>query len=170
MEKKQTTAVTAGIIISLILMVFSLVLYFTGLYMQSWSQYFGFIIIVGGIIWVVTNHGKEKEYTERFGQLFGYGFKVTAVVTCLMILYTLLSGVLFPEIKEKIVEAARTQALKNPGVNEDQIEQGMNMFAKNYNLFIILGILFWYLLLGAISSLIGAGITKKKPQNAFDQI
>jgi hypothetical protein len=170
MEKKQTTAVTAGIILALILIVLALVTYFTGMYMQSWSQYIGFVIIVGGIIWAVTNHGKEKEYTETFGQLFSYGFKVTAVITCLMILYTLISGFVFPEIKEKIIEAARTQALKNPGANEDAIEQGMNMFAKNYNLFIILGILFWYLLMGVISSLIGAAITKKQPKNSFDQI
>ncbi len=170
METKQITAVTVGLIISLALIIISLVVYFSGMYMESWSQYFGFVVIVGGIIWSVMNHGKEKEHHVTFGQLFQFGFKVTSVVICLMILYTLLSGVLFPEIKEKIIEAARTAALKQPGANEDQIGQGMNMFAKNYNLFIILGILFWYLIMGVVSSLIGAAVTRKNPQTTFDKI
>jgi len=170
MEKKPMTAVTIGLILSLILIVLSLIINFTGMYLQSWHQYVGFVIIVGGIIWAVNNHGRETNYTTPFGRLFAFGFKVTAVVTCLMILYTMLSGVLFPDVKEKIIEAARQQALRQPGANEDQIEQGMNMFAKNYTLFMVMGFLFWYLIIGAISSLVGAAVTKKKPQNTFDQI
>lgn len=170
MEKKPMTAVFAGLILGLIMIVLSLITNFTGMYLQSWNQYVGFAIIVGGIIWAVYNHGKETGNTTPFGGLFAFGFRVTAVVTCLMILYTVLAGTLFPEVKTKIIEVARQQALQQPNANEAQIEQGMNMFAKNYTLFLIMGILFWYLIIGAISSLVAAAITKKKTQNTFDQI
>lgn len=171
MEKKITSPVNAGIIISLILIVLTLVLYFTNLYTQQWSQYIGFVIFLGGIIWAVRNHGKELDYTATFGNLFGFGFKTAAVITCIMILYTILSGYIFPDIKEKIIANATEQALAKPGVDEEQVRKGMEMFANNYNLFIIMGILFWYLAIGAISSLVGAALTKKTPKPAkFDDI
>lgn len=171
MEKKITSPVNAGIIISLILIVLTLVLYFTNLYTQQWSQYIGFVIFLGGIIWAVRNHGKELDYTATFGNLFGFGFKTAAVITCIMILYTILSGYIFPDIKEKIIANATEQALAKPGVNEEQVRKGMEMFANNYNLFIIMGILFWYLAIGAISSLVGAALTKKTPKPVkFDDI
>lgn len=80
------TAVFAGLILGLIMIVLSLITNFTGMYLQSWNQYVGFAIIVGGIIWAVYNHGKETGNTTPFGGLFAFGFRVTAVVTCLMIL------------------------------------------------------------------------------------
>lgn len=171
MEKKITSPVNAGLIISLILIVFTLILYFTGLYLQQWTQYFAFAIFVGGIIWCVRNHGKETDYTATFGNLFGYGFKMVAVITCVMILYTVISGYIFPEIKEKMLENATEQALKNPKADEEQVRKGMEMFANNYNLFIIMGLLFWYLAMGAIASLIGAAVTRKSPKPVkFDDI
>jgi hypothetical protein len=171
MEKKITPSTTVGLIISLISIVLSLVLYFTNLYTEQWTQYIGLLVLFGGIIWAVRNHGKEQDFTATFGQLFAFGFKTTAVITCIMILYTILSGYIFPDIKEKILANATEQALAKPGVNEEQVRQGMEMFSNNYNLFMILGILFWTLAAGAIASLIGAAVTKKTPKPLkFDDI
>lgn len=171
MENKQTSPTSVGLIISLILIVITLVLYFANLYMESWAQYIGLAVIVGGIVWAVRNHGKETDYSATFGNLFGFGFKTAAVITCIMILYTIASGYIFPEIKEKILASATEQALAKPNANEEEVQKGMEMFANNYNLFIVLGILFWYLLFGAIASLIGAAVTKKeKKPLKFDDI
>ena len=167
MEKKETTAISLGVIIALMLMVLTLVLYFTGLYTKQWTQFIAFVILVGGIIYAVVNNGKENENRKTFGALFGFGFKVTGVITCLMILYTILSGFVFPGAKDKIIEMAREQALRQPGANEAQVEMGMKMFADHYTLFIVMGILFWYLVLGALSSLVGAAVTRKKTSEQF---
>ena len=168
MEKKITSPVIAGLVISLMVIVLGLIMYFTGLYLQTWTQYLGFAILFGGLLFAVINHGKENAANVTFGKLFGFGFKTTTVIICIILLYTIASGYLFPEVKQKIIEMSREQALKQPGANESQIEQGMEMFEKNYTLFIIIGLIFWYALIGAITSLIGAAVTKKNPQSPFD--
>jgi drug/metabolite transporter (DMT)-like permease len=169
MEKKITSPVTVGLILSLILIVFSIVMYLTGLYTQTWGQYAGFVLLFAGIVWGIMNYGKEKNHEVTFGNLFAFGFKIAAVAACLVVLYSVLSGYIFPEVKGKFIDIARQKALSNPNANEEQVEKGIEMFAKNYNLFIIIGIVFWYLLIGIITSLIGAAITKKNPPSPFDQ-
>jgi len=168
MEKKITSPITVGIVVSLILIILSIVIYFAGLYTQNWAQYVGFAILFVGILWGVLNHGKEKNHQVTFGNLFGFGFKVAAVITCLIILYSVLSGYIFPDAKQKIMEIAKEKALANPNANQEQVEKGMEMFEKNYTLFIVIGVVFWYILIGIISSLIGAAIAKKNPPTPFD--
>jgi len=58
MKKKTTSPVVAGLLISAVLIVFGLVMYFTNLYMETWNQYLGMVLICIGIIWAVINHGK----------------------------------------------------------------------------------------------------------------
>lgn len=172
MQKKQTTSVVAGLIISLFLVIISLVVYFADLFTETWAQYIGMVILFGGIIWAVINHGKERNHNVSFGNLFGFGFKTTAVIICVTIAYTLIFGYIFPDAKQKIIELSREKALAEPGANESQIEQGMEMFEKNYNLFIIIGIVFWYAAIGAVSSLIAAAVARKNPDAnpTFDNV
>ncbi len=107
MEKKLTPPLTPGLIISLILIVFITCNIFTSLYTATWSQYIGFAILLGGIIWAVNNHGKETGNNVGFGTLFGYGFKSSCnnylPYDCL---YSFV-GIYFPEIKEKIISVAK---------------------------------------------------------------
>lgn len=174
MEQKPVSAVAVGIIISLVLILISLIVYFTGMFTETWNQYLGFAVFVGGIVLAVRRHGRDHAYGLGFGRLFAFGFKVTAVIICLMILYTLFSGWLFPDIKDKLMAVAREQAMAEaagqPGVNQAQVEAGMAMFEKNFTLFIVMGILFWYLFLGALSSLAGAALTRRRPPMDAEQI
>ncbi|MBY0535109.1 MAG: DUF4199 domain-containing protein [Chitinophagaceae bacterium] len=161
-ENKVTSSVLAGFFIGLILIVFALITYFTGLYTESWNQWVGVLLLGGGIIFAVINNSKERDHKVTFGNLFAFGFKTVAIITLMMIAYTLLFNALFPDVKEKIIDLARENALKNPGqATDQQIEQGMEMFSKNYTLFLIIGILFWYLVGGLVASLLGAAIAKK---------
>ncbi|MBS1974032.1 MAG: hypothetical protein JST13_06745, partial [Bacteroidetes bacterium] len=66
------------------------------------------------------------------------------------------------------MEMAREKALAKPGADADQVDKGMEFFSKNYTLFIVLGLVFWYLLVGAISSLVGAAVPKKNPQSSLE--
>ena len=168
MEKKVTTPILAGVIISLVIIVLSVITYFTGMYLQDWAKYIGFAILIVGIIWAVINNAKEKSNDVTYGQLFAFGFKVASVVTCLVLLYVLLSGVIFPDMKAKIMDYARQQALSKQGADPDQVEKGMEMFENHYTLFIVIGVVFWYLILGLITSLIAAAIPKKIPKSPFE--
>jgi hypothetical protein len=172
MEKKPTSSTTMGLLVGLILIVCSLVIYFTSLYTETWAQYIGFVLLFGGILLAVLMHAKEVEYQTTFGKLFGFGFKVTAAVTVLMIVFVVLQGMIFPDIKTRFIEVAREQAYNHPqaAANKDAIDQNLAMVEKNFTFIVILGILFWYLVIGAIASLIGAAIPKKRPVTEFENI
>jgi hypothetical protein len=59
--------------------------------------------------------------------------------------------------------------LKQGNIPEAQIEQSLEMVKKFFWVGLIGGALFMNLVVGAIASLIGAGITKKIPQSPFQQ-
>ena len=168
MEKKISSPVTVGIILSLILIVLSIVIYLAGLYTKTWANYVGLVILFAGIVWAIINHSKEKNGDVTFGSLFAFGFKVAAVSACLVVIYSVLSGYIFPDAKQKMIEIARQKAMENPNATSDQVEKGMELFEKNYNLFIVIGVVFWYLIIGVITSLIGAAVAKKN-KTPFDQ-
>ena len=50
MEKKVTSPVLPGVIISLIIIVISVITYFTGMYLQDWAKYIGFAVLFEKVI------------------------------------------------------------------------------------------------------------------------
>ena len=83
------------------------------------------------------------------------------------IIPALIFFLVFPEYKEKIMEIARENMVKKGNLNEEQINQGMEMMKRFFWIGIVGGTLFFMLLIGLISSLIGAGIAKKSPNAPF---
>lgn len=169
METKVTTPVVKGLIISLILIVFGLVLYFTDQYMNKSLGYIQYAIILAGIIWGCTTYSNQLNNNVTFGNLFAHGFKITAVFTVILVVYTVLSlKVLFPEMTDKILEQT-TSELEKQNMSEEQIDQAMSITKKFFVPFAIGGVLVGYMFIGAISSLLGAAIAKKNPQDPFVQ-
>ncbi len=168
MEKKVTSHITKGLIISLILIVLSLISYFTDSQQASWSQWSQNIILFGGIIWACISFGNQMNNQVTFGNVFAHGFKVSAVITCISILFTIIFLLAFPEVKEKSLELARTEMEKAGNMGDEQIEQAIGMASRLFYVFAIGGIVFLYLIIGVIASLIGAAVTKKQPKTPFE--
>ena len=106
-----------------------------------------------------------------FGNLFLHGFKMSAVITVILVLWTILSVLLiFPEIKEKALDTARQQMEDGGKMTDSQIDQAIETTRKYFLVIVILTILFGTLIVGAIASLIGAAAAKKKPVNPLDQM
>ncbi|HZI69041.1 MAG TPA: DUF4199 domain-containing protein [Hanamia sp.] len=163
MEQTVTTSTTKGIVISLILIVIALITYFLNLNTSSALQYISYLVYVIGIIWSINVYGKQIDHNSTFGNYFAHGFKIAALVTVIMIVYIVIFVMLFPDIREKALEAARSRMVSK-GATQDQITQGLNITKKFFMVFIIAGTLIGYLIFGALASLIGAGITKKNPR------
>jgi hypothetical protein len=173
MEKKPTSATVMGLLLALILVVFSLVTYFANLYMEPYVAVLSGVLLFAGILITVLLHAKEVDHRDSFGNLFGFGFKATAAATVVMIAYGILQGVIFPDIKTRFLEAQRTAAYERPeaAINREAIEKGLDMIDKNYTLMMVLGVIFWMLVIGALASLIGAAVSKKNmPITSFDNI
>jgi len=168
-EKKPISHFVAGLIIAAILVIYSIILNLLDLSQNKGLGWLSYIILVGGLAFFVNLYGKAKDHQVTFGNLFSYGFKATAITTLIMVVFIVIFFMVFPEFKEKIMDAAREGMEKNGKMTDEQIDQGMQMFERNFILFSAGGVLFMYLILGAIGSLIGAAITKKQPRSPFDQ-
>lgn len=167
METKVTTPVIKGLIISMILIVIGLAIYFTGQVANKSLGYLQYLILFAGILWGCLNYAKQLDGNVSFGNVFAHGFKITAVVTVILVLYTVLAlTVLFPEMKDKLIEQAELE-MEKQSMSDSQREQAISMM-KNYMMpFAIAGILFFFMVIGLIASLIGAAAAKKKPLDPF---
>jgi hypothetical protein len=69
---------------------------------------------------------------------------------------------------DKILDISRKQMEKNPKMTDEMIEQAMTMTKKFFMPFAIGGTILGTGFMGAIASLIGAGIAKKNPVDPFN--
>ncbi len=108
METNVTTPVVKGVIISLILIVFGIALYFGGQVGNQGLSSLQYIIIVGGIIWGCISYANQMNNNVTCGNVFAHGFKITAVVTVIIIIYTVIAlKFLFPDMVNIILDKAR---------------------------------------------------------------
>jgi len=163
MEQTVTTSSTKGIVISLILIVIALAAFFLDIDPKSGFQYISYVIFIAGIILSVTYYGKQIDHNATFGNYFAHGFKVAALVTAIMIIYVVIFVNLFPDMKEKGMEAARKNMESKGKMTQEQITQALTFTRKFFMVFAIGATLVGYLIFGALASLIGAGVTKKNP-------
>lgn len=166
MEKKMLTPVNKGLILSLISIVFSIVMFVAipDMEQQQKFSWISYIIIVGGLIWACITYANDMKHNVTFGNVFAHGFKVTAVLASITVIYTVLAvTVIFPEMKDKALDMARKQMETNQDLSESQIDQALEMTQKFFIPFAIGGALIGTLIIGCIGSLIGAAIAKKNP-------
>lgn len=169
MEQKILTPVIKGLVISLILIVISLIGYFANLDLQSWFRWTSLGIFCAAIIWACIFFGKQSNDNITFGSDFVHGFKTSGVVACIMVLYSVLFLLIFPDMKERAIDATRKAMEENPGTTEEQINTGVEMVRKFFTIGLVLGTIFWYLFCGVLSALLGAAIAKKNPQGPFEK-
>ena len=114
-------------------------------------------------------YARSKNNFVTFGELFSYGFKATAVYTVIFIGFLILVNLMFPEFKQSAIEAVRNEMENQKNYNEDQAEMAIEMIERNFWIFAIGGTMLGFVIVGAIGSLLGAAITKKRPINPFEQ-
>jgi len=170
-ETKIMSPQIKGLLIALVVIIFGIIGYYTGLgFSTTWYNWVVNLVLLAAIIFACVHFANQKEGFVTFGNVFLHGFKISAVITIIMLVYTLLAfTVLFPDMKEKIFEMQATQMEKR-GLDDDKMEQATNAM-KNFFWPITIGVtIFGTLIWGSISSLIGAAVAKKKKFNPLDQM
>lgn len=168
MEQKVVTPQVKGIIISLILIVYGIVIYFVDGMKHPELSYVQYALFLAGIIWACVSYSNQLNANVTFGNLFAHGFKTTAVVTVIVLIYSILAfKVLFPEMIDKSIEMTRQKMEAEGKASDSQIEQTVSMMKEHFVLFAVVGVIIGFAIMGAISSLIGAAVAKKKPQDPF---
>jgi len=168
METKVTTPQIKGLIIALILIIYSIIIYLVDDLQHPELAYIQYVFFLGGIIWACISYAKQLNANVTFGNVFAHGFKTTLVITAIVLIYTILSfKVLFPEMVDKSIEMTRQKMEASGKATDSQIEQQITMMKDHFTLFAVVGVVIGSAILGLISSLIGAAIAKKKPQDPF---
>ncbi|MBI3717918.1 MAG: DUF4199 domain-containing protein [Sphingobacteriales bacterium] len=169
MEKKVTSHVTKGLILALVLIVVDVAATVLNIKYETWFKWLPTLFFCIVIIWACINYANQMDNNVTFGNVFVHGFKTSAVIACIMVLYVILSiFVLFPDQIDKVLDVARKQ-MEEKNLPESNIDQGIAFTKKLYVPFAIGGAVIGSLLVGAIASLIGGAIAKKNPPSPFQQ-
>jgi amino acid transporter len=163
METKVTSPVIKGLLITLVLTIIGFVGRMANLQYETWFAWLSYGLLITAIIISCIIYSNQLNHNVTFGNVFANGFKTTAVVTCLTILFMVILLLAMPEMKEEMIEHMQKQAEKGSSATEEQLEQSRELIPKMFWVFVIGGILLGYLIMGCIASLIGAAIAKKNP-------
>lgn len=169
MNKKPLSPGAAGLVIAGLAVVFALLANFLGGSNEAGLGIFQYLIIIIMLIVLIHQFGKRSNYHKTFGELFGYGFKATAIYTLIFICFLVIYLLLNPDIKQKSLDAARIEMEKKGNTTAD-IDKAMAI-ANDYFYIGVGGMtMFFLVLVGTIGSLIGAAVTKKIPYQPVDQL
>lgn len=168
--KKPISHIVAGLIIGAILIIYTCALYYTGTEQAGIYGWLPIIFIIVGLVVFVNLYGKAMNNEVTFGNLFAYGFKTTAFLTLVVIAFTVIFYLIFPDVKEKALETARQKMEEKGNLTPDEIDKALETARKMFWVFAIGGVLLIYAIIGAIGSLIGAAVTPKKTFNPTDQL
>ena len=169
-EKKPISHFVAGLIIAGILIVISLITTVISSEGSQKSGWINYLIIIGGLIFFINQFGKARNNQATFGELFSYGFKTTALLTLIFVVFLIILSFVYPELKEKAIEASRAEMEKQKDASDADIERGMAIVSKYFWALAIGGTVLGFAVIGAIGSLIGAAITKKEKPNPLRSI
>lgn len=163
MDKQVTTPPVKGLIIALALIIFAVIITVMQQETNRSLSIIPFAIMLGGIVWACLSYAKQMDGNVTFGNVFSHGFKTSALIAAIMGLYVALSlTVLFPEALDRGMEMQRLEMIKK-GMSDDQIDKYMTMGRKMAVPMGTIVSVIIYLVVGAISALLGASVAKKNP-------
>ncbi|MBL7112142.1 MAG: DUF4199 domain-containing protein [Bacteroidales bacterium] len=170
MENKNTSvfmnALTWGIILGLVSIVYSVILYMVDQVFNQTLGYLSILILIAGLVISVKSYRDnvlEGEIT--FGKAFGFGVLVALVSAVLGAIYNyLLYTVIDPDLQKKMLEMAAEKMLEQ-GMPEGQIDQALEITKRFMSpVFTSIIAVFSGTLFGTIISLVVAAIFKKESE------
>jgi len=168
MEKKTTLfnhSLLWGVILGIVLIVYTLILYFLNLSTNRALGYVAWLIIIIVVFYAM------KVYRDNVNQgvlSFGNAFVIGLLVCIISGLISAIFGyiqfsVLSPELIDKMLQITEERFLSR-GMSDSMVESSLEMSRKLMTPAMIAVMSFvWSLIFGAILSLILAAIVKKEP-------
>lgn len=160
--KKVQTHKSYGLVTAIAVIIVGLILHVTNLSFQPWAQWVMYIPFIIGLVLNAQAFAKANDQFVTYGQVWSSCFKATAIITLIVVAWSVIFTYIFPDMIEKGMEMARQKMEERGGMSEEQMEQTLEMTKKFFYPFMIGGIVFGYIFFGAIVSLIAAAIPKKK--------
>lgn len=161
-QTKPVSHIVAGILIAAVVVLVSLTMALTsGSSPQGgWISY---LFIILGLVIFIQRYARANDYTLSFGELFSYGFKTSTIVTLIFVVFLIILSLAYPQMKQNVIDATRLEMEKQKGFKDSDIETVIQGIDKYFWILVIGSSMFFFVLVGALGSLLGAAITKKRP-------
>lgn len=160
MERKQVH-LQYGAITALVMIVINVAMLLTGNQDNKAINWIAFLPFLAGIIACCIAYAKANDKMVTFGQVFSSGFKASAIIALIIIVWSFLSLYIWPDIKVRALDKAMLD-MENNKMSQEQMDQAIGITKKYFGVFMAAGALFSTLFFGAVFSLIGAAVAPKK--------
>ena len=152
-----------GLITAALMIATFLGIYNAGKNVDARLQYLVYIIYALGITWTVVAYRQSPVFTGKFGDVFSQGFKCFIVVTLAIALFYGIFNYQHPEFAEETSIAFKEKLIKENLKLPTEIESEVATFKKQYNLKLVSGAIFGYLIIGAgVTAVLSALLTRRK--------
>ncbi len=163
-------AATYGAIIGSALVIYSLLMYFLGLYAAKQSGWISYLILFAGIM-VSSKQYREQELKGNisYAQALGYGVLVSLFASIILAFYNYVFYTLIDPSAINQVFEIMEEELINSGMPDADIEKTVEAMAKYYTpLIMSLSLIPSLTFVGFLFSLISSIFVKKQILNPFD--
>jgi hypothetical protein len=135
MEEKKSTfwksTVYWGGILGIVLIIYSLLLYFLDLSLETWVSWISYLIYIGGILYAsISYRNTEMGGVITYGQALGFGTVVAVIASIISSVYSyIFMEFIDPGMVEKMLQMAEEKLIES-GMPEDQIDMVIEMQRK----------------------------------------
>lgn len=160
----KNSATKFGIITGLVSIILSLVFYFTNVEYDTWSRYVSILIsMILIFIGVKSIADENANKFISFGSLFKAGMLITLILAIISIAYFYIyTNFINTDFMDGLMQVQKEQ-MADKGLSEEKIETAMEMAQKfSSPIFMTITSFLTFIVIGAISSAIGAAIYKKE--------
>ncbi|MEO8770182.1 MAG: DUF4199 domain-containing protein [Ferruginibacter sp.] len=160
---KNLTATIKGVITGLLMIIMSVVFFYSlKLPVNGMNQFLIIAIFVIGIFWSLVSFKERAPETAGFKDYFSEGFKTFIVVTFFMAVFTFVFYKLNPQILENGIKENNILVMKEGNHTEAEIDENAQKMRDIFMPMMLTINTVKYLLIGSLVSLITAGFFIKK--------
>lgn len=135
MEEQKSSlfknALNWGVIMGIVLVIYSLIMWFIGLSLEKWTNWLSYLFVVVILILATINYrDKVLGGFMSYGQALGFGILVILIGVVISSIYNyIFMTFIDPEIINKMLAMQEEEFLKS-GLTDDQIDRTMEMTKK----------------------------------------
>jgi hypothetical protein len=154
----KITPLIKGTITGIVMVIVTLVLYYSNIPIESNLHYAAYILYAAGIAWALISYSRSASYTGKFGDIFGQGFRCFIVITLIMVAFTAIFSMQHPEFAEKAANYYKEDLIKEKNKTPAEIEKLVADAKEQYTTSLVSLTIFGYLITGAIITAAGSAL------------
>lgn len=154
----KITPLIKGLITGTLMVGATLLLIYTNQPADSRLQYIVYLLYAGGIAWTLIDYSRSANYTVKFANIFGQGFRCFIIITIMTVIFTAIYSGMHPEIAEEAAMHYKADLIKEGNKTPAEIEEIVRNVKKGFITGNISLAIFGTLIMGTIFTASGAGL------------